>query len=598
MEFGNPYYYQQGVVLNRPVQQRVVQQQQPYYNGNTLKIKLRQYDLFPGQVAEGTIILNNPGAMLINDIYLHLVYIESWKVQGETIIAELNEKILGSICIGIAKILKINGALINLNPGVFNFPFQFKIPENIPPCFEFPKNSVKGYIRYTFKANLYSQYTKGEGSVSLFVKARPKIYKAPLVSSDTQHMKKMGMFDQGLTTIQVTLKGTSYLIKGKIPVSVEIDNTQGKAKVKSVVIKLVRRLQLRKVQEFKDRVIQEKVIRSTSYNVNVPPNTKSQILNYDFQIEDATITSFGYSGLSNPYPRLANLFYVMPSVDSVAIKCFYFLVVTLDFTAMISQQYIPKVSFPLHLNHQEMQDYDMEQKETEDLNAAIAASLDDMKKNNDINIVDLKDTNKENNEEQKEDKPIEDDDNNIDNEKEVNEINNHLNNINIKSIDNIMNENEEIKVNNNIENIKNEIKGILNVMASGDVDNSIKNENEENNINNEKEENNINNENEQNNLNIEKEQENNINNEKNEENNINNNKDEENNDNQPKNFSINDDYEEEYDNNINNDNNQNMENNENIENNENMENNEENNKNENENKNEENFSVFNQVDEQ
>ena len=107
MEFGNPYYYQQGVVLNRPVQQRVVQQQQPYYNGNTLKIKLRQYDLFPGQVAEGTIILNNPGAMLLNDIYLHLVYIESWKVQGETIIAELNEKILGSICIGIAKILKI-----------------------------------------------------------------------------------------------------------------------------------------------------------------------------------------------------------------------------------------------------------------------------------------------------------------------------------------------------------------------------------------------------------------------------------------------------------------------------------------------------------
>ena len=421
MEFGNPYYYQQGILLKNPVQPKI-RQQQPLMQNSPLQIKLRQYDLFPGQVAEGSIILHNPGAMLLNDIYLHLIYIESWKIQGETIVAELTENIIGSICIGIAKILKVNGALINLNPGVYNFPFQFKIPENIPPCFEFPRNSVKGYIRYTFKANIYSQYTKGEGSVGLFVKARPKIYKAPLVSSDTQHMKKMGMIDQGSTTLQVTLKGTSYLIKGKIPISVEIDNTQGKAKVKSVVVKLVRRIQFRKVQEFKDRLVQEKVIRSTSYNVNVPPNTKSQILNYDFQVDDATIISFAYSGLSNPYPRLANLFYVMPSVDSVAIKCFYFLIVTLDFAAMISQQYLPKVSFPLHLNHQEMQDYNLEQKESEDLNAAIAASLDDMKKNNDINIVDLKGTKKENNEEkQNVDKPIEDDDNNIDNEKEEKE---------------------------------------------------------------------------------------------------------------------------------------------------------------------------------
>ena len=149
MEFGNPYYYQQGILLKNPVQPKI-RQQQPLMQNSPLQIKLRQYDLFPGQVAEGSIILHNPGAMLLNDIYLHLIYIESWKIQGETIVAELTENIIGSICIGIAKILKVNGALINLNPGVYNFPFQFKIPENIPPCFEFPRNSVKGYIRYTF----------------------------------------------------------------------------------------------------------------------------------------------------------------------------------------------------------------------------------------------------------------------------------------------------------------------------------------------------------------------------------------------------------------------------------------------------------------
>ena len=577
MEYLSQNCYQQGAVLNRPVKPNV-QPQQQYNQGIPLKIKLKQYDLFPGQVAEGNIILQNPGAMLINDIYLHLIYVESWRIQGEKTIAELNEKVLGSICIGIAKVLKINGALINLNPGVYNFPFRFNIPHNIPPCFEFPKGDIKSYIRYTFKASIYSQYTKGEGSVQFFIKARPIIYNSPLVSSSTEHMKKMGMFDQGSTTLKVTLKGATCLIKGKIPFSVEIDNTQGKAKVKSVVAKLVRRVQLRKAQEFKDRYTYEKIIRNTSFNVNVPPNTKSPIFNFDFLTDDATITSFSYSGLSNPYPRLTNIFYVMPSVDSPAVKCYYFLIVTLDFAEMITQKYLPKVSFPIHLNHQEIQDYELEQKETEDLNAAITASLDDMEKN--------KDTKKENNEEdRKVNKHIEDNDNNIDNEKEINDLNNHLNNIHVNNIDNIMNDNEDIKVNNNIENIKKEIKGILNVMSNGDV------EDVENNINNVKEENNLNDEQVENNINIEKEQENNINNEKDEENNINNNKDEEeNNNNQPKNFSINDDYEEEYDNNNNNINN---EHNENNENNENIENNEENNENENEDKKEENFSVFN-----
>lgn len=500
MESVSPYYYQQGVVLNRPAQPMVQQQQsQQYYQTGPLSIKLKQYDLFPGQVAEGSVFLQTPTAMLLNDIYLHLIYTETWNVQGQTPLAETNEKVISSICLGVPRILNINGALINLNPGKYNFPFQFKIPDNLPPCFEFPKNNIRGYLRYTFRANIYSQFTKGVASLRFFVKANAKIYKTPLAFSSSTPM----IMNHGSTTLKASIKGTSYMIKGEIPFTVEIDNSQGKSNVKNVLVKLVRKVQLKKVQDIKDRFVIENVISARTYQVNLPPCSKSQVLNYIFQIDDTTIREFAYIGVANPYPRLANIFYVMPSVESVAIKCYYFLVITLDFAQILPQQYLPKVIFPIHLNHQEMHDNTnskVQIEKPEDLNAPVAVSL-----MSDINNVDLKSSNKDNNninnaEEQKIDKPKEDNDNNKDGEKEVNDINIDIN-VHMKDISKIMNDDDDIKVSKNIENIRNELKGILSAMSTGNVDNNMNN----------KEENNL----------FEKKQNNNVNNEKKEENNSN-----------------------------------------------------------------------------
>ena len=527
MESVSPHYYQRGVVLNRPMQTMIQQPQaQQCYQTGPLSIKLKQYDLFPGQVAEGSVFLQTPTQMLLNDIYLHLIYTVAWNVQGQMPLAETNEKVIGSICLGIARILNINGALINLNPGKYNFPFQFKIPDNLPPCFEFPKNNVRAYLRYTFRANIYSQFTKGVASLRFFVKANSKIYKTPLGFSSSSPMT----MNYGSTTLNATIKGTSYIIKGEIPFTVEIDNSQGKANVKNVLVQIIRRLQLKKVQDIKDRFVIENVISARTYQVNLPPYSKSQVLNYIFQIDDTTIREFAYIGVANPYPRLANIFYVMPSVESLAIKCYYFLVVTLDFAPMLPQQYLPKVIFPIHLNHQEMQDYNncnsnisniSRIQNPEDLNAPMAVSIMGIQNNGDINNVDLKSSQKENNvvnneEEQKIDKPKEDNNNSDNNNKEENDVNYDIN-IRMKDISKIMNDDDDIKVNKNIENIKNELKGILNAMTTGDVENNMNNKEEKNifdreqkndNVNNEKKEENNSNNNDNNNKNINNEENN------------------------------------------------------------------------------------------
>ena len=58
----------------------------------------------------------------------------------------------------------------------------------------------------------------------------------------------MGMVNQGSTILKVSYQTTSYLIRGQIPIQVEIDNTQGKSRVKSVTAKIIRSVQLKKIK--------------------------------------------------------------------------------------------------------------------------------------------------------------------------------------------------------------------------------------------------------------------------------------------------------------------------------------------------------------
>jgi hypothetical protein len=185
----------------------------------------------------------------------------------------------------------------------------------------------------------------------------PKTLNTPLNYTVPIRLKKMGMIDNGTTTLKVSYPQHYYPIRGKIPVTVEIDNTQGKAKVKGVNFKLVRRVQYKKIQELNIRYNFETVIAKYNNPVNVPANTNSQAFNLDIIIKDDTLKNLNYVGLSsNPYPRLADIFYAIPSIDSYAVKCAYYIIATLEFAGLVSQGDAHKAIMPIFLYHQKMQE--------------------------------------------------------------------------------------------------------------------------------------------------------------------------------------------------------------------------------------------------
>ena len=158
-----PSYYPQGMMQSM-VQRTTFARQ--------ITIKLNKVDYFKGDFVEGNIYLYNNNSLILNDIYLNLFLMENWNIQdGSRVESELNNPTLLTIKIGIQKILKIDSDLINLNPGTFNFPFKFQLPDYLQPSFEYPKQYQRGFLRYILEAKLISQYVKGANTTIIFVKS-------------------------------------------------------------------------------------------------------------------------------------------------------------------------------------------------------------------------------------------------------------------------------------------------------------------------------------------------------------------------------------------------------------------------------------------
>ena len=444
-------------------------------------------DYFKDEFVEGNIVLQNQLPIVLNDIYLNLYLLESWAYieSSSQSFGELNSQPLLCVKVGIKNILKLETDLINLSAGCFNFPFKFKLPNYLQPCFEFPLPDKRGYLRYSLEAKFISPYVQGSSSIYLIVKARPKVLNSPLSFSSAMNIHKWGLIDQGTTLLKVSYFTNNYKINDSVPLKIEINNIRGKLKVSSCEIKLVRKVGFLLKNTDKNKYTFEKIINEKVFPVDVQPMNQRSY-NYSIELKDKYINIFNYSNVANPYPNLIDLSYAMPSTDGVIIKCEYHLEVTIFFDSFVTSGYLPKVNLPISITHQRQDEYQIEKQEDEDLQKAIEASkleiqnknedkFNDQNNNKNINMscVDKNRMDemfdKPNGYDIQKEQPLShsqliDNDNNLPSENEVEKNNNkrqmqinEQNNINLiqNNNNNMYNNNTNIRQNNNENNYMN-----------------------------------------------------------------------------------------------------------------------------------------------
>ena len=357
-----------------------------YQNIKPIIIETKKFDYFIDECVEGTITLQNQAPMVLSDIYLDLFLLENWvcKENDNQSYSDINRQPLLCVKVGINKILKIESDLINLSAGYFHFPFKFRLPNYLQPCFEYPLKDRRGYLRYTLEASLISPYIQGVTSIYLIIKSRPKVLNSPLSYSSVMNVHKWGLFDQGTTQLKVSYLSNNYKFNDSIPLNIEINNVRGKLKVINCEVNFIRKVGYWNKNTGKRQYKFEDVIATKVFTIEVlPMNQKSMNCLMPLEEKEEDKKRFNYSNVQNPYPNMVDISYLMPSTEGAIIRCEYCISVTLHFDSFVTSGYLPKVFLPISLTHQTMEEYNIEKQEDEDLKKAIEISKIEVKKDED-----------------------------------------------------------------------------------------------------------------------------------------------------------------------------------------------------------------------
>ena len=351
-----------------------------YSNQNRpILLTTTKVDYFRDEYVEGNITLQNQIPIVLNDINLTLYLIESWTYTESSShsFGEINNQPLLCIQVGIKNILKIDSDLINLSAGIFNFPFKFKLPNYLQPSFEYPFPDKRGFLRYSLEAKFISPYTQGSTSIYLIIKAKPKVLNTPLSYSSVMNIHKWGLIDEGTTILKVSYLTNNFKINETATIKVEINNLRGKLKVTNCEVNVYRKVGFLKKGSDLIKYKNENIMFQKVFPICVEPMNQ-KVYNFLIELKDSNKTNFNYLNVTNPYPNVVDISYLMPSTEGAIIKCEYEIVVILYFDSYVTNGYLPKVCLPISLTHQSQEEYNIEKQEDEDLQKAIEASKLDM----------------------------------------------------------------------------------------------------------------------------------------------------------------------------------------------------------------------------
>ena len=207
-----------------------------------LTIQFKKESYYEGQTVEGTIILEPKTNLVLNDILIkfkqseYFVYV----VDEKNTVSDINSQTFFEKRINAGEYLNMGSQMLSLTPNSYKFPFQFTLPKDIPPSFEYPFKNRRASLRYTFSAEILSPYAKSLSETYLWIKARPINIPSQIKHENFAKVKNVGIVSRGQSGIAVFTMANNYRINDMLPFTVDIYNEECAVRVKEVKISIKR----------------------------------------------------------------------------------------------------------------------------------------------------------------------------------------------------------------------------------------------------------------------------------------------------------------------------------------------------------------------
>ena len=327
-----------------------------------IAVQLKKESYYEGQVVEGLIIFEPKKNMVFNDILIkfhqseYFVYV----VDEKTTISDLNSYTFFEKAINAGSYLNMSpgpGGMIQLQPGSYKIPFQFTLPNNIPPSFEYPFRNRRASLRYIFTAQVLSPYEKTVTESYIWIKARPINIPDQIKHENYVTVKNVGIVSRGKSGIAIFTMANNYRINDMLPFTIDIYNEDCGVQVKEVKISVKRIVTF--VKEGKEYQQRTAILRKR-YPCLCDKNSKNSFHYDDIQLRDNELKDADYNRSLNPYPFIDDLNLLMPNIRSKFIKCEYSLKATSYFDLSVFGKNRPRVEMPIYITHQLQKEFDYE----------------------------------------------------------------------------------------------------------------------------------------------------------------------------------------------------------------------------------------------
>ena len=326
-----------------------------------LTVQFKKESYYEGQVCEGIIIFEPRQRIAINDILIkfhqseYFVYV----IDEKDTVTELSSNVFFEKPIGAGNYLNMNGqgGMISLNPGSYKFPFQFTLPNNIPPSFEYPIRNRRASLRYTFSAIVLSPYVKTLTESYIWIKQRPINIPDTIKHENYVNVKNVGIVSRGKSGLALYTMENNYRINDMLPFTIDIYNEECGVQVKEVKISLKRTVTFTKGgKQYQHRTA---VLRK-KYPSLCNKNSKNSYHYDDIQIRDNEFKDADFNRALNPYPFIDDLNLLLPNMRSKLIKCEYSLKATSYFDLSVLKNSRPRVEMPIYITHQLQKEFEYE----------------------------------------------------------------------------------------------------------------------------------------------------------------------------------------------------------------------------------------------
>ena len=210
----------------------------------------------------------------------------------------------------------------NFSEGI-TIPFQYKVPEDITPSFEWPHTRYEfASIRNFLTVNIPELAFKTR--ILLLILKGPDLHEGPLKFKVVEERKKLLLFGNGSIIIEGSYPKSSYPILGNIPLTVKIDASKSDVLIKQVTVKLKRKL------EFYSKT-NNKISRNILQNMYVETKnvcSKSEDLLFNIPFKDSN--QIEYYMTSSPLGENTEICCLIPNITTNTMNVKYYIKISAD----------------------------------------------------------------------------------------------------------------------------------------------------------------------------------------------------------------------------------------------------------------------------